>query len=114
MRIEDFPIIVALIITGFLMMVSLIVYDLLDESELSGGVINHDLRLKDRYVLAANNIKAFAFDRQILIENLGNSRVGRTQINAQGKDKVAALCGSSLQRTEKPRGLPRGTSQYFG
>ena len=44
-----------------------------------------------------NSIKAFAFDRQSLIENLGNSRVGRTQINAQGEDKVAALCGSGLQ-----------------
>ena len=76
----------------------------------SCGAINHDLRLKDRSwtckecgklhdrdVLAANNIKAFAFDRQSLIENLGNSRVGRTQINAQGEDKVAALCGSGLQ-----------------
>jgi len=71
---------------------------------------NHDLRLKDRSwtckecgklhdrdVLAANNIKAFAFDRQSLIENLGNNRVGRTRINAQGEDKVAALCGSGLQ-----------------
>jgi len=26
-----------------------------------------------------------------LIENLGNNRVGRTQINAQGEDKVTAL-----------------------
>jgi len=70
----------------------------------SCGVINHDLRLKDRSwtckkcgklhdrdVLAANNIKKFAFDRQSLIENLGNNRVGRTQINAQGEDKVTAL-----------------------
>jgi putative transposase len=76
----------------------------------SCGVINHSLRLKDRSwtckecgklhdrdVLAANNIKAFAFDRQSLIENLGNNRVGRTQINAQGEDKVTALCGSGLQ-----------------
>jgi putative transposase len=67
----------------------------------SCGVINHDLRLKDRLwtckkcgkihdrdVLAANNIKNFAFDRQSLIENLGNNRAGHAQINAQGDDKI--------------------------
>lgn len=70
----------------------------------SCGIINHELQLKDRLwtckecgklhdrdVLAANNIKKFAFDRQSLIENLGNNRVGRTRINAQGEDKVTTF-----------------------
>jgi putative transposase len=63
----------------------------------SCGIINHDLRLKDRSwtckkcgklhdrdVLAANNIKDFAFHKQNLIQY----RVGLTQINARGDDKV--------------------------
>jgi putative transposase len=63
----------------------------------SCGVINHDLQLKDRSwtckecgklhdrdVLAANNIKDFAFHKQNLIQY----RVGLTRINAQGDDKV--------------------------
>ncbi len=67
----------------------------------SCGTINHDLKLKDRSwtckacgkfhdrdVLAANNIKDFAFHKQSLIANLGNNRVGHTRINAQGDDKV--------------------------
>jgi putative transposase len=63
----------------------------------SCGAINHDLQLKDRSwtckkcgklhdrdVLAANNIKDFAFHKQNLIQY----RVGLTRINAQGDDKV--------------------------
>jgi putative transposase len=67
----------------------------------SCGKVNHDLQLKerswtceecgkthDRDVLAANNIKKFAFDRQSLIENLGKNTAGYAGINAQGDDKV--------------------------
>jgi len=77
------------------------------------GKINQSLRLQDRMwtckecgrchdrdILAANNIKDFAFDKQSLIENLGNNRVGHTRINAQGDDKVTAK-GSGRRRTEK-------------
>jgi len=79
----------------------------------SCGKINSNLKLNerewtcecgrthDRDVLAANNIKDFAFNRQSLIENLGKNRTGHVRINAHGDDKVTAVCGSGRRRTEK-------------